>query len=136
MKKFLIFSLYLGGACVLFLILGAIGLANLDFNLGGESREEELVKNRLKYGFKECAIRNIEDLPTNFDSVTAFRTEGTSYLKNFQIIKTEKNSCFNAKAVPKKKVFTWFEIDTKETGEVLMICGDSSKPGCEEGNTW
>ena len=135
MKKILIFSLYLGGAGVLFLILGAIGLANLDLNLG-KSREEELVKNRLKNGFKECAIRNAEDLPTNFDSVTAFRSESTSYLKNFQIIKTEKNSCFNAKAVPKKEIFTWFEIDTKETGEVLMTCGDSSKPGCEEGNTW
>ncbi len=135
MKKFLIFSLYLGGAGVLFLILGAIGLANLDLNLG-KSREEELVKNRLKNGFKECAIRNAEDLPTNFDSVTAFRSESTSYLKNFQIIKTEKNSCFNVKAVPKKEIFTWFEIDTKETGEVLLTCGDSSKPGCEEGNIW
>ena len=136
MKKILIFSLYLGGAFVLFLILGAIGLANLDFNLGGKSREEEQVKNRLKYGVKECVIRNVEDLPTNFDSIAAFRSESTSYLKNFQIIKTEKNSCFNAKAVPKKEIFTWFEIDTKETGEVLMTCGDSSKPGCEEGNTW
>ena len=135
MKKFLIFSLYLGGAGVLFLILGAIGLANLDLNLG-KSREEELVKNRLKNGFKECAIRNAEDLPTNFDSVTAFRSESTSYIKNFQIIKTEKNSCFNVKAVPKKEIFTWFEIDTKETGEVLLTCGDSSKPGCEEGNIW
>ena len=136
MKKFLIFSLYLGGAGFLFLILGAIGLANLDLNLGGKSKEEELVKNRLKYGFKECAIRNAEDLPTNFESVSAFRSESTSELKNFQIIKTEKNSCFNAKAVPKKKVFTWFEIDTKETGEVLMTCGDSSKPGCDKVNTW
>ena len=135
MKKFLIFSLYLGGAGVLFLILGAIELANLDLNLG-KSREEELVKNRLKNGFKECAIRNAEDLPTNFDSVTAFRSESTSYLKNFQIIKTEKNSCFNVKAVPKKEIFTWFEIDTKETGEVLLTCGDSSKPGCKEGNIW
>ena len=135
MKKFLIFSLYLGGAGVLFLILGAIGLANLDLNLG-KSREEELVKNMLKYGFRECAIRNAEDLPTNFESVSYFRSESTSELKNFQIIKTEKNSCFNAKAVPKKKVFTWFEIDTKETGEVLLTCGDSSKPGCKEGNIW
>ena len=135
MKKFLIFFLYLGGAGVLFLILGAIGLANLNLNFG-KSREEELVKNRLKNGFKECAIRNAEDLPTNFDSVTAFRSESTSYLKNFQIIKTEKNSCFNVKAVPKKEIFTWFEIDTKETGEILQTCGDSSKPGCEEGNIW
>ena len=136
MKKFLLFFLYLGGACVLFLILGAIGLANLDLNLGGESREEELVKNRLINGLKECAIRNAEDLSTNFESVSSFRSENTSGSKNFQIIKTNKNSCFHAKAVPKKKVFTWFEIDTKETGEVLLTCGDSSKPGCKEGNTW
>ena len=136
MKNFLLFSLYLGGAGVLFLILGAIGLANLDLNLGGKSKEEELVKNWLINGAKECVIRNAEDLPTNFESVTSFRTESTSGTKNFQIIKTDKNSCFNAKAVPKKKVFTWFEIDIKETGEVLKTCGDSSKPGCEEGNTW
>ena len=134
MKKFLIFSLYLGGAGFLFFILGAIE-ANLDLNWG-KSREEELVKNRLKYGFRECAIRNAEDLPTNFESVSYFRSESTSELKNFQIIKTEKNSCFNAKAVPIKKEFTWFEIDTKETGEVLLTCGDSSKPGCKDGNTW
>ena len=74
MKKILIFSLYLGGAGVLFLILGAIGLANLDLNLGGETREEELVKNRLINGVKECAFRNTEDLPTNFESVSSFRS--------------------------------------------------------------
>ena len=134
MKKFLIFSLYLGGAGVLFLILGAIGLANLDLNFG-KSREEELVKNRLKNGFKECAIRNAEDLSTNFESVSSFRSENTSGSKNFQIIKTNKNSCFHAKAVPKKKVFTWFEIELTEN-KLLKTCGDSSKPGCEEGNNW
>ena len=32
---------------------------------------------------------------------------------------------------------TWFQIELNETtGEIKKICGDSSKPGCEEGNTW
>ena len=32
---------------------------------------------------------------------------------------------------------TWFQIEVdQETEEVKKTCGDSSKPGCEEGNTW
>ena len=32
---------------------------------------------------------------------------------------------------------TWFQIEiNQKTNEVERICGDSSKPGCEEGNTW
>ena len=32
---------------------------------------------------------------------------------------------------------TWFQIELDQTtGEVKKICGDSSKPGCNEGNTW
>ena len=32
---------------------------------------------------------------------------------------------------------TWFQIEIDQTTEELKkICGDSSKPGCEEGNTW
>ena len=32
---------------------------------------------------------------------------------------------------------TWFQIEIdQKTNEVEKICGDSSKPGCEEGNTW
>ena len=32
---------------------------------------------------------------------------------------------------------TWFQIKLDQiTGEVQKICGDSSKTGCEEGNTW
>ena len=109
MKNFLLFSLYLGGAGVLFLILGAIGLANL--NLLIEPNDEESLKNKLINGVKECVVRNVEDLPTNFESATFFRSKSTGELKNFQIIKTDKNSCFKAKAVPKKRVFTWFEIE-------------------------
>ena len=32
---------------------------------------------------------------------------------------------------------TWFQIELDQTtGEVQKICGDSSKLGCNEGNTW
>ena len=32
---------------------------------------------------------------------------------------------------------TWFQIEIDQTTEeIKKICGDSSKPGCEEGNTW
>jgi len=32
---------------------------------------------------------------------------------------------------------TWFQLEIdQETEEVKKICGDSSKTGCEEGNTW
>ena len=32
---------------------------------------------------------------------------------------------------------TWFQIEIDQiTGEGQRICGDSSKPGCDEGNTW
>ena len=32
---------------------------------------------------------------------------------------------------------TWFQIELEPiTGEVQKICGDSSKTGCSEGNTW
>ena len=112
MKKFLIFSLYLGGAGFLFFILGAIE-ANLDLNWG-KSREEELVKNRLKYGFRECAIRNAEDLPTNFESVSYFRSESTSELKNFQIIKTEKIVVLMQKQYPQIKYLLGLKLIQKK----------------------
>ena len=32
---------------------------------------------------------------------------------------------------------TWFQIEIDQTTEeIKKICGDSSKPGCDEGNTW
>ena len=32
---------------------------------------------------------------------------------------------------------TWFQIELEPiTGKVKKICGDSSKTGCYEGNTW
>ena len=32
---------------------------------------------------------------------------------------------------------TWFQVEIyRITGDVQKVCGDSTKPGCDEGNTW
>ena len=66
-------------------------------------------------------------------------------------IPKDQNECLIYKAKPRnfksglKSIFfwnrkldaTWFQIELDQnTGEVQKICGDSSKPGCEEGNIW
>ena len=62
MKKFLLFSLYLGGAGFLFIILviilGAIGLGSFKFN-GEEvnTSAEELAKSQLRSVALECAAK-------------------------------------------------------------------------------
>ena len=98
---------------------------------------DSVVKNQLINGAKECFVRDTEGLSTNFESVPSFKPESIRGLRNFKIIKTSKDSCFNARAVPEKKVFTWFEIDYNPvTKEVIKKCGDQSKRGCRKGNTW
>ena len=74
---------------------------------------------------------------------------GNSLYKTF--IPKGKNECTVYKSQPRnfksglrsilfwnrKLDATWFQIELDQnTGEVQKICGDSSKPGCEEGNIW
>ena len=106
-------------------------------NFNKACTDDTAVQNKLINGVKECIVRNSEGASTNFESVMSFRLESTRGLKNFQIIRTEKESCFNARAVPRKELFTWFEIDYNPvTEEVIKKCGDQSKRGCNKGNTW
>ena len=92
-----------------------------------------VVKNGLSNGIKECIVRNFENLPTRFTDISSFKQ---TYSK-FKIKSIDKNSCFKVKASPLDKKETWFEIElNRETGEISKKCGDSSKLGCEEGNTW
>ena len=94
------------------------------------------VKNGLLTGIKQCLDRkanNETDLTWN--SVQTFSKANTFYGYKIQAI--NQNSCFNAKALPLDNKYTWFEAElTQETKEISKKCGDSSKPGCEEGNTW
>ena len=91
------------------------------------------IKNGLVNGVKECVVRNADNQSTKFGDVQSF---SGNYSK-FKIESLDSKSCYKAKAVPTNNKLTWFEIDlNNETGEVSKTCGDSSKPGCEDGNKW
>ena len=110
------------------------GLMNLGSMLGdGSHSSSSAVKNGLVNGIKECIVREADDQTTRFGDVQSFSSNFTK----FKIESLDPNSCYKAKAVPKTDQNTWFEINlNNDTGEVSKICGDSSKPGCDEGNTW
>ena len=89
-------------------------------------------KNVLVNRIKECLVSNKEKGSSIF--LDASSTLNSEY---FNLETIDENSCFKARAVPRNDNLTWFEIDlNNDTGEVSKTCGDSSKPGCEEGNTW
>ena len=91
------------------------------------------VQNGLVNGVKECLVLAANNETTSFSDVLSF----SGKYKGFQIKSINPESCFKAKAIPRDVGQTWFEIDfNAEMGEVSKTCGDSSKPGCEEGNTW
>ena len=94
-------------------------------------------KNLLVNVIKECVVNQADNKPTTFKDVRTF-SDGQSTLKSFDIKPIDPNTCFKARAIPKNnKKHTWFEIYMDEkTGEATKTCGDPSKPGCDEGNTW
>ncbi len=96
-------------------------------------RYTSAVKNGLANGVKECVVLDSDNQTTRFGDVQSF---SGNYSK-FQIESLDPNSCYKAKAVPTTDQNTWFQIDLNiETGGVAKTCGDSSKPGCDEENTW
>ena len=91
------------------------------------------VKNGLANGVKECIVLNADNQPTRFSDVQSFQGN----YSQFKIESLDPNSCYKAKAVPTNDKNTWFEIELNtKTGNVSKTCGDSSKPGCGNGNTW
>ena len=92
-----------------------------------------VVKDVLVNGVKECVVRDADNETTNFSDAQSFLLN----VRRYKIQPLDRNSCFKAKAVPTNNQNTWFQIDLNmETGGVEKTCGDSSKSGCEEGNTW
>ena len=90
-------------------------------------------KNVLVQGIKECVVRNFNNETTKFSDINLFK----SNFKKFKIQSIDSNTCFKARAIPKNKKESWFEIDyDKDTRKVSKTCGDASKSGCEEGNIW
>ena len=91
-------------------------------------------KFNLQRGIFECISRKNNNERINFSDINLFKSK----FKKFKIQSINPSTCFKAKAIPKnRRKETWFEIDyDPEKGKVTKTCGDSSKPGCEEGNTW
>ena len=91
------------------------------------------VKNGLVNGVKECSVRNYDKQTTRFSDVQSFQLD----YPRFKIQALDPNTCFKARAFPSTNQNTWFEIKMDEdTGAVTKTCGDVSKQGCNEGNTW
>ena len=122
------------GFLFLFTILIPIFTVTISsFNSVSEKAKVSEVKNALTNGFKECVMRGSKKLSTNFTDALSF----SGNYKGFKIQSIDPKSCYGAKAVSKNEIYTWFEIEMDEdTGAVTKTCGDSSKLGCEEGNTW
>ncbi len=92
------------------------------------------MKTVLASGIKECLVRDLDNKTTKFSDAQAFSVISSS---RFKIQPIDPNSCFKAKAVYESNLETWYQIVyDPETEEVLKTCGDSTKLGCEEGNTW
>ena len=111
-----------------------------------------LAKKLLNNGIQECVVRSKEDKSLNFSDVESFKDLNISAYYSLKALNNfnSGDSCFAAKAYPRKAFdlysftqldppydATWFEIKLNPaTGEISKTCGDSSKYGCNEGNTW
>ena len=125
MKRLLLPLLFIG-LCLFILI------SCMRTDMSSPEAKSSAMKNALVTGIKECIVRNAENQSTSFSDV--FRNT-KQYFFNIQPI--DPNSCFKAKAISKSKIQTWYQlVYDPETEEVLKTCGDSTKLGCEEGNTW
>tara|TARA_Y100001968_G_scaffold270930_1_gene262307 strand:- start:104 stop:523 length:420 start_codon:yes stop_codon:yes gene_type:complete len=99
---------------------------------------EASVKNVLLVGIKECVVRDAENQTINFTDVQYFAKPPANrrYLIKPSSDNELKDTCFGARAEPIDPTSrTWFELNYKNEVKT-KTCGDSSKPGCEEGNKW
>ena len=125
MKRLLLPLLFIG--LFLFILISCMRT-----DMSSPKAKSSAMKNALINGIKECIVRDAENQSTSFSDVFRITQQ---YFFNVQPI--DPNSCFKAKAISKSKIQTWYQlVYDPETKEVLKTCGDSTKLGCEEGNTW
>ena len=125
MKRLLLPLLFIG--LFLFILISCMRT-----DMSSPRAKSSAMKNDLLSGIKECIIRDAENQSTAFSDV--FRiTKGHFY----KIQPIDSKSCFKAKAISESEIQTWYQlVYDPETEEVLKTCGDVSKQGCNEGNTW
>ena len=124
--KPLLLPLLFVGLCLFILI------SCMRTDMSSPKAKSSAMKNALIIGIKECIVRDAENQSTSFSDV--FRITQQYF---FTIQPIDPNSCFKAKAISESEIQTWYQlVYDPETEEVLKTCGDSTKLGCEEGNTW
>ena len=124
--KPLLLPLLFVGLCLFILI------SCMRTDMSSPKAKSSAMKNALITGIKECIVRDAENQSTSFSDVFRITQQ---YFFNVQPI--DPNSCFKAKAISESEIQTWYQlVYDPETEEVLKTCGDSTKLGCEEGNTW
>ena len=132
------------GIWVIFGILPFVFAAYPSFVLSQNDRYIKEVKRALNDEVLKCTI-------TEFNSgrMTSKISPGNALYQTF--IPKDQNECEVYKSQPRNfksglrsilfwnsnSDATWFQIEIdQETEEVKKKCGDSSKTGCQEGNTW
>ena len=100
------------------------------------------IKNTIINIFDECTFRSKEGLSTRFSDINSLidGSVGAIQAPDFQIEVFGADTCFNIIAYPPDEdanEITWFSIKLDpETRLIKRNCGDPSKFGCDEGNTW
>ena len=146
-------------------LLGLFCLSTLesisDLSLMEPTHRASVIKGELFNGMQECIVRGANNQSTNFSDVPSFKRKFPLHEIKQSSDPDLKNTCYGARAIPKdlkeqktcnKSRFnwfsydpirysnyttcqTWFEINHKD-GVAIKNCGDSTKPGCKEGNKW
>ena len=107
---------------------------NWQFPQGGIDKNEDIFIAALRELYEEVGIEeNKVKLIKESDHWYKYDLPKKYKRNNFlwEDFRGQKQKWFLFKLIEKA------EIDlNNETGEVSKTCGDSSKPGCDEGNTW
>ena len=95
------------------------------------------VKSKLMNGIKECIVREAENQTTKFSDASSFLQND----ENWEIKPTNKNTCFEAIALPKTEEFTWYKlVYDQDKIRLIKTCGYSSGSrnvkSCGKDNTW
>ena len=128
------------GFTALIAILSAVLIPTFD-DYSTKSKTN-FIKNTIINIFDECTSRSKEGLSTRFLDINSLidGSVGAIQAPDFQIEVFGADTCFNIIAYPPDEdanEITWFSIKLDpETRLIKRNCGDPSKFGCDEGNTW
>ena len=127
-------------AAILLALLALVPISQLE-EISTKSKIS-FIKNTITNIVNECSTRLRDGLSTKFSDINYLidSSVGAIMSPRFRYEELDSDTCFNIIAYPPDKELneiTWFSIKLdQKTGFIERNCGDSSKLGCEEENTW